>query len=224
VGGGFGWGCGWGASTRRSWGGRYKRSFKTESDALPAAAQERLEERFRALQNKYRTVREDYQALGLAETTARDDLMDGGAGAGSGLDVDRATNTELLDAAHAQEEDNTSKLDEALTEISNAVELGAAAAGKLSDQGKVLEKTKTELVEIQSELEISKRLISTFTRRLFTDKIIICMIFLVLVVVVAIIVFSTLDPKHSPFQVPEEAKPPTKPSDFNNRRLLRGEW
>ena len=52
-------------------------------------------------------------------------------------------------------------------------------------------------------------LIKNFAKRMATDRVIQCFLFLVTVAIVVIIIFATLNPDQDTFQVPDEVKPPS---------------
>lgn len=83
------------------------------------------------------------------------------------------TNTELLDAAFNINRDSTNKLKDALAQLHETNNIGTDILSTLEDNKKKIKKITSNLDEIDSELELAKRRITVFAKRLATDKVII---------------------------------------------------
>jgi hypothetical protein len=65
------------------------------------------------------------------------------------------------------------------------------------------------LDDVQGELRIAQKLLTTLMKRLYTDKILIALVFLIVVGIITIIVYSTVHKDQKIFNVPDVIKPPS---------------
>ena len=118
-----------------------------------------------------------------------------GATAGRrGEDGGRPTNDTLLSGALAKQEDTTVKLRDALTQVEQTRETGRYTAAKLEEGREKIRRIDAGLDEVESELEISRKLITRFVKRIYTDRVIIAFTTLIVLALAGIIIYATLNP------------------------------
>lgn len=97
---------------------------------------------------------------------------------------------------------------EALRTVEATKVVGAETAGTLQQNTEKIKNISLTLDATQAEMAVSRKLITTFLKRVYTDKVIIALVFLILAAVVAIIIYATLNPDQKAFNVPDVVKPP----------------
>ncbi len=152
----------------------------------------------------------------------RDELLRGGQASGAFIDPGIAgnggdPNTTKLNQAQRTAESGVDKLKQGLAELNQAEETGRGVMGVLEEDRERIENVNRNLDTIESDLVISQRLITNLLKRLYTDKIIIAITCLIVTGIVAIIIYSSVEPQQDSFNVPDQAKPPVPAT-----RLLRG--
>ena len=100
-------------------------------------------------------------------------------------------------------------LDRTLAEAKAALDTGKETAHALEEQGEQIEQIAQDAKEIRDHLRTADVLIKNFAKRMATDRVIQCFLFLVTIAIVVIIIFATLNPDQDTFQVPDEVKPPS---------------
>lgn len=156
------------------------------------------------LQEEFRGIDSEFKELGVQMERA--DLMEGAAGAGAGADdPSKKNNTELLGEALDIEKDNLGKLKDGLKVAEATREQGQVVAGKLAEQREQMGRISEGLDNMESELQLSRKLLVNFAKRLATDKVIIAFTFLVVMGIVGIIVYASLNPSQKIFNVPDAA-------------------
>lgn len=181
-----------------------------------------------SLQAEFRQIDSDFKALGIMAD--RDALFDGVNRRGKEKeDPSRMTNDELLNRAKGLEKDNLEKLKGGLLTIESAKEQAKHTAVVLEQDREKMARIREGLDEVESELDLSRLLITRFVKRMATDKIIIAFATLIVLGIVGIIIYATLNPDQKLFNVPDAVKPteilpPTPspaPTDPATRRMLR---
>jgi hypothetical protein len=121
----------------------------------------------KALQERFREIDTEFREMGvLAE---REELFAGAAKRPD--DMMGATNSELLDKAAAVEDDNKSKLVDALRVIEGTKETATVTAATLEADREKMYRIVEGLDNIESELVISQKLITNYAKRIMTDKV-----------------------------------------------------
>lgn len=164
------------------------------------------EKELKDLQEQFRELDAEYKAMGVsADRTA---LMAGTGADRAGPNGGRETNDSLLDKAKEVQEDTTNKLRDGLRVIEGTREQAKMTAAQLEQDREKIKRIDAGLDEVVSELEISKKLITRFVKRIYTDKIIIAFTFLIVVGLAGIIVYAAMNPDQQIFNVPDAVVPP----------------
>lgn len=164
------------------------------------------ERELKALQDAYREIDADFKQLGVL--VERNQLLEGAAERRNDFDPARATNDDLLDKAKGMQQDTTAKLKEGLAVLEATKDQAKYTAAVLEQDREKMQRISKGLDEVDSELEISKKLLTRFVKRIYTDKIIIAFTALILMGVVGIIIYASMNPDQSIFTVPDLAKLP----------------
>jgi hypothetical protein len=148
--------------------------------------------------------------------------MRGGQAGGAFIDPGTNKNAGDPNAAKLNQAQHTAdqgvdKLKQGLAELNQAEETGRGVMSTLEEDRERIENVNRNLDTIESDLVISQRLITNLLKRLYTDKIIIAITCLIVTGIVAIIIYSSVEPNQDQFSVPDQAKPPVP-----STRLLRG--
>lgn len=185
------------------------------------------------VQEEYREVDAEFKALGVV--VEKDTLMDGRSGQRGGREFDptRAKNEDLLNSALSTQKDTTSKLKSGLATLEATKEQAKYTAAQLAEGQEKLKRIDQGLDEVQSELELSRVLMTRFVKRLYTDRVVIAFTALLVLGLAGIIAYSVLNPDQKIFNVPDEVKPnmipgvspsasPSAHASGGSVRLLRG--
>jgi hypothetical protein len=124
------------------------------------------------------------------------------------------TNSDYLGDALDIQKDTLEKLREGQKAIEQSKAVGGAVTETLQEDHEKIERISTKLDEVQSELQISRKLLVNFLKKLYTDKIIIALSFLIVCAIVAIVILSVVKKDQKVFNVPDILKPPLN----NNKR------
>lgn len=186
-----------------------KNSCKANISLMPEAVGILKNRELKDIQEEYRELDSEFKAMGIvAERTTLLDGANRDEATGRGFDPLRANNDTLLDKATAQQKETTSRLKDGLAVIEQTREQGKFTAAQLEEDREKIKRIDAGLDTVDSELEISKKLVTRFIKSIYTDKIIIACTFLVVVGIAGIIVYSALNPGQSTFTVPDAIKPP----------------
>jgi hypothetical protein len=167
------------------------------------------EKELRDIQEEFREVDGEFRALGVL--VEKESLFEGAAERGKGkdkFDPKRATNDDLLGRALNTETDTLAKLKAGLATVESTKEQGKYTAAQLEQDREKLKRIDAGLDEAQSELQMSTVLITRFAKRMATDKIVIAFAFILVMGLVGIIVYASLNPNQKIFNVPSVAMPP----------------
>lgn len=184
-----------------------------------------------SLQAEFRQIDSDFKALGIMAD--RESLFDGvDRRERNRDDPSRMDNNELLGRARGIEDENLEKLKGGLLTIESAKEQAKHTAVVLEEDREKMTRIREGLDEVESELDLSRLLITRFVKRMATDKIMIAFATLLVLGIVGIIIYATVNPDQEYFNVPDAVKPselfpsptsPPMPTDSGARRLLRPE-
>jgi Sec20 len=126
-------------------------------------------------------------------------------------DGPRKNNDDLLKAAANTHANTTEKLKSGLAVLEATREQGRFTAAQLEEDREKIKRIDQGLDEVESELEISRKLITRFVKRVYTDKAILAFAFLLVAGIVGVIIYATLNPNQSIFNVPSGAIIPPIP-------------
>ena len=100
------------------------------------------------------------------------------------------TNQELIVESKYQSAKTTENLKKSLKELEEAKELGENSLITIKIDNEKLDKVNQNLEEIQTEAQISVKILTRFSKKIFTDKLIILFSFLVLCTIVLVILIK----------------------------------
>jgi SNARE protein len=122
--------------------------------------------------------------------------------------IDSLDNSQVAAKALEMSSKTSDSLVRSLATLEQAKEQGAAIGSELERQDEVLERISTKVQEVDQKLNRSSKLLKSMAVRVFTDKLI--MLFMVVLVlgIIAIIVLATTMPDKTNFRVPDELRPP----------------
>ena len=117
-----------------------------------------------------------------------------------------------------------------LNKINEAVQVAEITSNALEDQTEQLQRINKKASGLQSDIKRAGKILYVYRRRMMQDRATVILLLLVVLGIVGIIIYSTINPDQKSFAVPDEAKPPTEEeikkvtqSDSSGRRLiLRG--
>jgi len=111
---------------------------------------------------------------------------------GGSKNLDSMTADEVLNVAKKTQEASLTSLDHTLQTIDQTREVGAATAQRLHEQTEQLKKIDEQVSEIQTNLKMAAKQLRSFARRVATDKLIMVFIFLIIVAIIFVIIWSSL--------------------------------
>ena len=114
-------------------------------------------------------------------------------------------------------------LKQGLNKVNEAVKVGEVISGQLEDQTEQLQRINKKASGLQSDIRRAGKILYVYRRRMMQDRATVILLLLVVLGIVGIIIYSTLNPSQDSFAVPDEAKPPTeeeiKKATSDERRL-----
>jgi len=165
--------------------------------------------RKREVKSKFNEVLAAFNSLGVSKdaSAARSAAMF--AGRTKQMDLDRSAGNDahisataaILKETHADAEAGVKQL----AEVHGVIQ---AANAKVQEDNDELKRVELTLKEIDSETELAGKVVRNMLKRVYTDKILLVFIALVVLGVAGIIIYSSLVPDND-FNVPDVAKPPT---------------
>lgn len=143
------------------------------------------------LQEEFREIDSEFKEMGIM--AERDELFDG-ARRGRSDDPSKMNNTDLLNKAGSIQKDNTEKLQEGLQVLNSTLETAKHTAATLEADKEKMIRISSGLDNVESELAISQKLLTNFVKRMYTDKVIVALTFLIVCGIIGIIVYASLNP------------------------------
>jgi SNARE protein len=160
--------------------------------------------------------------LGWArQQSDKQQLFDGARGDQNG-DPRTMGNDSMLAATSKIQDKTDVSLERTLADAHMGLKIGTETAATLQEQTEQLGGIGDDAKEIREQLRTADALIKNFAKRMATDKIIQCFLFLVTIAIVVIIVYATAYPDQTEFSVPDEVKPPGVGPSESARRLVTG--
>jgi DNA repair exonuclease SbcCD ATPase subunit len=197
-----------------------KQACKSALAGLTGAKKVNKELEFKQFTNEYKRLNQEFKALGVQ--AQRSELMEGaGAGLGADFDPRTGTNSQVLSEAARITDRATEQLRGAARQVEESKQIGKAITETLEADREKITKTRKNLERMNEEMDTANKLLTRFIKKLYTDKIIIAFTFIIVLAILGIIIYSSVDPKQKTFDVPDAAKPPS-PNEVGGRRLLRG--
>jgi len=174
--------------------------LKTKAEGLGILKERDLKE----LQEEFREIDQEFRDMGVMAD--RDELFDGVRPRED--DPSKMNNKQLLGKALDTQKDTHAKLKEGLDTLNSTVETAKTTAAVLAADQEKIHSINMGLDQVESELAISQKRLTMFVKRLYTDKVIIAFTFLIVMGIVGIIVYATLNPNQKIFNVPDNVIPP----------------
>lgn len=191
-----------------------KQACRANIKLLPENVAILKERELKDLQDEYREIDTEFKALGVM--VERNELMSGAAEPkGGAFDVSRATNDELLGKATDVQASTTQKLKDGLATLEATKEQAKFTAAQLEADREKMQRISKGLDEVDSELELSRKLLTRFIKRIYTDKVIIAFTTLLVLGIVGIIVYTQLNPDQTTFSVPDVLNPSAATSSLS---------
>jgi hypothetical protein len=100
------------------------------------------------------------------------------------------TNDEYLNEAKQISANTTKKLKDSLTQLEEAKNIGGDALIEIEIDNKKIQNINNKLDQIESDSKIATKLITRFFKRLYTDKLIIAFVFIIMCLIVIIFLFK----------------------------------
>jgi novel plant SNARE len=188
-----------------------KKSFRLEMQTLPAAGKDTYKKKLKGFEGRVKKLHTEYrwhknegdrsELMGERRKDAASRPKDGDG---------------LVDATLGVQDKTKKSLGRTLGMIHSAESTAVETAAELAAQTQQMGRIDDNLERIQDDLHRSRALITSFAKRMMTDRIILCMLFLVVVGLAAIIIISAVDPDSDVgSNVPDAAKPPD-PNDVRH--------
>lgn len=105
----------------------------------------------------------------------------------------QSKNENLLNKADTTAKHTTQQLREGLHDVNQAQATAEEVAVTLHKDRETIQKISQNVDEIESDLQISQKLLTRFIKRLYTDKIVICFTCLIVCALAGIIAYSVLE-------------------------------
>eukprot|EP00301_Raphidiophrys_heterophryoidea_P002273 c11063_g1_i2.p1 GENE.c11063_g1_i2~~c11063_g1_i2.p1 ORF type:complete len:242 (-),score=42.09 c11063_g1_i2:260-928(-) len=163
-------------------------AFKAElHDVAPenAGVYQNLKKKF---DTQIRKLNSDFE---WAKREADHDELVGGVRTGH-FDAHTATAQELVTRTRVQYDDADASIIRSKQIVADTEVVGAATINMLGKQGEQLKKIDQNLDEIQDNLKRADKLLRAFIRRMATDRLILCWLFLIVVGVIVIIAYQAV--------------------------------
>lgn len=160
------------------------RSVKVEMRELSRTEQAAYKDRIQVAEEKINKL---YTELDWAEKSGdRKELMDQAS-------VELDTRSVLNKGKQIQEED-LNILDNVIKTAAQTSEIGASTLAEMANQRERMTAIDKDLDQISSNLVLARKHLRVFVRRIATDKIFLCLIFMIVAGIVVVIVFSIVHP------------------------------
>eukprot|EP01138_Halocafeteria_seosinensis_P003774 gb/GECG01003859.1/.p1 GENE.gb/GECG01003859.1/~~gb/GECG01003859.1/.p1 ORF type:complete len:272 (+),score=32.47 gb/GECG01003859.1/:1-816(+) len=174
---------------------RFKGSCKEDIDRIhDEDTQREKRTTLRKLQDRYQKSKNDYKVLGILDyvnESEREELFKGvDANANSERKPGQSKNEHLLGRAQDVAQDTTHKLREGLNDVRQTNAQANEVAITLHEDRETISRVTKNLDDIESDLEISQKLLTRFIKRLYTDKIIIAFTCLIVCALAGIIAYK----------------------------------
>lgn len=186
------------------------------------AARKHLKKNLKSLKNEVKALPESAKAKWVSKVTKYDDQLKqlskqikfeganvqkaellGGDSRGEAKG-ERSTDG-VLRQAHGTATNTTATLERTLATINQTQEVGNATAARVVEQTEQIRRVRDKTQKLDEDLGRSKKLISRFMRRLYTDKVILAFTFIVVMTIGGIIAYASINPNQTKFNVPEDA-------------------
>jgi|TARA_B110000090_G_C13315317_1_gene421300 SNARE protein len=149
----------------------------------------------------------------LRQASERVELM--GAEGGSSKAV---TNREIGQEALRIQKDNKNITAQIISTIDETKEIGLNNLEELDRQNQVIKSIGSKVLNLRSDVKRAGNLLRQFRRRMMTDKLIVCFLFLIIAGIAGCIIYAAVNPGQDSVYVPDAAKPPSKAAlakDYN---------
>lgn len=159
--------------------------------------------------DRYRILSRQYSSLGVSREAAAAAQAELFAGRAAAEVVDPSAGNDAMIGATAgvlrdtvkDAKDGTRRLEEVKGQLT-------AATARVVEDNEKLKEAEAKLTEIDSEAELASKVVRNMLKRVYTDKLLLIFIGLVVLGILGIIIYSAVVPSND-FNVPDVAKPPS---------------
>lgn len=167
-------------------------SFRLEVRDLPAARQGDYKQRQKDHTNTLQKLQADFTAA--KEEMTRTGLM---GAATTGRDVNTMSTGEVIQEGKNIQAQSKQSTQRSLRLIDETIAVGAATNERLAAQTDQLQRINEHVDEIDSNMKRANKQLRVFAKRMMTDKMIICLVFLVLVMLIVSVVYGSIKGKNN---------------------------
>eukprot|EP00937_MAST-01D_sp_MAST-1D-sp2_P003657 g3657.t1 len=183
-----------------------KKGFNIELRHMPKGEKRReYQEKLKGYDGRVQNAKDN---LEWAKSQGNRQELLGSRQAPAAADPRRMNNDEMLNALGKVNTKIDVGLDRTLQDAKMGLQIGKETAATLEEQGEQMESIQQDAKEIREHLRTADVLIKNFAKRMATDRVIQCFLFVVVILIVVIIVYAAMNPDQDTFSVPDEAKPP----------------
>ena len=116
-------------------------------------------------------------------------------------------------------------LRQGLNKVNEATKVADVIVQQLDEQTEQLQRINKKASGLQSDIKRAGKILYVYRRRMMQDRATVILLLVVVLGIVGIVIYATINPDQESFAVPDEAKPPTeeeikKATQSSGRRLL----
>tara|TARA_B100000780_G_scaffold261648_1_gene214238 strand:- start:76 stop:696 length:621 start_codon:yes stop_codon:yes gene_type:complete len=160
----------------------------------------------------------------LRRASERVELMGNGDAGGK-----KVTQREVAGEALRIQQDSKNVTKDIIRTLDETKTIAISNLEELDRQNQVIKSIGSKVLGLRSDVKRAGNLLKQFRRRMMTDKLIVCFIFLVVVGIAFCVIYAAVVPEQDSIYMPDVAKPPTADAlekDYNSvtgqGRRLRG--
>ena len=144
------------------------------------------------------------QFIKIRQDSERVELLGPGSG-GS----DPVTNREVASEALRIQKENKDITGNIISELAETKDIAVNATEMLEEQHETIKNIGAKVLGLRSDVKRAGNLLRQFRRRMMTDKLIVCFLFLIVVGIAFCVVYAAVVPEQDTVYLPDAAKPPT---------------
>lgn len=122
---------------------------------------------------------------------------------------DPVSNREVASEALRIQKENKNIVGDIITELQETKEIAVNATEMLEEQHETIKNIGAKVLGLRSDVKRAGNLLRQFRRRMMTDKLIVCFLFLIVVGIAFCVVYAAVVPGQDTVYMPDAAKPPT---------------
>lgn len=155
----------------------------------------------------------------LRQASERVELM----GANGSGETKAVTNREVASEALRIQHDSKNITAQIISTIDETKEIALNNLEELDRQNQVIKNIGSKVMGLRSDVKRAGNLLRQFRRRMMTDKIIVCFLFLIVLGITGCIIYAAINPGQDTVYVPDAAKPPSKDELVNDYNSITGQ-